>query len=155
MQGLLTASYIPPGVKIEVINQHLYNRLMLAELLYVSSQNDGYTSCSHAYRVNNALVLSENLDQESVQALVDIELKNLHPEQCDEWLSNSQFIRDEFTRERKERKNVVVRNVAGTEDSLRHVLREAVVDHVIGIFPYVVIQSYLNETQKIFLDTGR
>ena len=93
--------------------------------------------------------MSENLDQESVQILVDLALRSLHQEQCDEWLSTTQFIRDEFTRERKERKNIVVRDVAGTEDSLRHVLREAVVDHVIGIFPYVVIQSYLNQTQKI------
>jgi hypothetical protein len=37
VQGLLTASYIPPGVKIEVINQRLYNRLTLSALLYVSS----------------------------------------------------------------------------------------------------------------------
>jgi hypothetical protein len=70
--------------------------------------------------------------------------------QCEEWLSSSQFIRDEFARERKERKNVVVRDIAGSEDSLRHVLRDAVVDYVIGIFPYVVIQSYLNQTQKMF-----
>lgn len=37
VQGLLTASYVPPGVRIEEINQRLYNRVTLSGLLYVFS----------------------------------------------------------------------------------------------------------------------
>jgi hypothetical protein len=95
-------------------------------------------SCSTSYRKNNALVLSGDLDQESVQTLVDLALGNLFPEQCNEWLSSTQNIRETFIQERREKRNAVVRDIASTKDSLQRALHEEVVDHVISIFSYVL-----------------
>lgn len=36
VQGLLTANYIPPGVKIEILSQRSYTEVALSALLYVS-----------------------------------------------------------------------------------------------------------------------
>ena len=65
------------------------------------------TPFSHLYRNNNALALSEDLDEDSVQTLVNVGLGGI--------------VRDI--------------QVASAEGSLQHVLREEVVDHVINIFP--------------------
>lgn len=100
--------------------------------------------------MNNALVLSEDLDHESVQTLVDLALGNLLPGICNEWLSLSQDIHDAFMREQREKKSVIVRDIASAKDSVQHALREEVIQHVIGIFPYVVIQSCLNQIQREF-----
>jgi hypothetical protein len=39
VQGLLTAIYVPPRVKIETFSQRLYHRVALSEILYVICQN--------------------------------------------------------------------------------------------------------------------
>ncbi|KAH9165762.1 hypothetical protein EDB89DRAFT_2008009, partial [Lactarius sanguifluus] len=118
VQGLLTAIYIPPRIKIETFNQRSYSRVGLSAMLN-----------------SNALVLSEDLDENSMQTLVDVGLGGLHPEQCNEWLSSRQYIRDQFMQEKTKRKNAIARDIANTEDSLQRALREEVVDHVINLFP--------------------
>ncbi|KAH9027877.1 hypothetical protein EDB85DRAFT_1892774 [Lactarius pseudohatsudake] len=118
VQGLLTAIYIPPRIKIETFDQRSYSRVALSATLN-----------------SNALVLSEDLDEDSVQTLVDVALGDLHPEQCNEWLSSSQHIRDQFMQEKTKRKSAIARDIANAEDSLQRALREEVVDHVINLFP--------------------
>lgn len=88
--------------------------------------------------MNNALVLSEDLDHESVQTLVNLALGNLLPGLCNEWLSLSHDIHDAFLREQREKRRVIIRDIASTKDSVQQALREEVIDHVISIFPYVV-----------------
>ena len=39
VQGLLTAIYVPPRVKIEVFSQRPYSRVGLSDILYVSYPN--------------------------------------------------------------------------------------------------------------------
>lgn len=56
--------------------------------------------------------------------------------------------------ERREKNSAVARDLADTEESLQHVLREKVVDHVISIFPYVLVQSYLRSNAEGLLDLG-
>src|SRR6266702_1928186 len=102
------------------------------------------------HRGNNSLVLSEDLDEDAVQTLVDIALGGLFPKQCEEWHVRKQYIHEIFMRERREKKSAVARDLADPEDSLQHALRQEVVDHVIKIFPYVLIQSYLDKIQKVF-----
>ncbi|KAI9443965.1 hypothetical protein H4582DRAFT_1049491 [Lactarius indigo] len=130
VQGLLTAIYIPPRIKIETLNQRSYNRVALSELLQ-----------------SNALVLSEDLDEGSVQTLVDVALGNHHPEQCNEWISSSQSIRDQFMQEKTKRKTVIARDIADTEDSLQRALREEVIDHVINFFPSLGRDGLFTHTQ--------
>ena len=102
------------------------------------------------HRTDNALVLSEDLDGNAVQNLIEVALANLFPGQCEEWLSAKQYIHDVFKRERKERKSVVARNLAEAEGSLQRTLREEVVERVMSIFPYVLFPSYLDQMQKAF-----
>ncbi|KAI9443938.1 hypothetical protein H4582DRAFT_1807523, partial [Lactarius indigo] len=122
VQGLLTATYIPPRVRFEAFDKRPFSRVALSELLYT-----------------NALVLSEDLDEDSVQTLVDVALGSHYPEQYNEWLARSQYNRDVFLREKTKRKSAIARDVINNEDSLQRALREEVVDHVINLFPYVVL----------------
>lgn len=92
-------------------------------------------------RKTNALVLSDDLDDDTVQTLVSVALGDLFPELCREWRSKKQDIRDIFFREKSSRKSAVVQDVAKTEGSLRRVLREEIVAHVISLFPYCFLTS--------------
>ena len=74
-----------------------------------------------------------------MQTLVDVALGGLLPEQCNERVSSNQYVRETFLRERRERKGSDSRDMADKE--LQRVLREVVVNHVISVFPYVLIQS--------------
>ncbi|KAI9453856.1 hypothetical protein BJY52DRAFT_1189313 [Lactarius psammicola] len=118
VQGLLTAVYIPHQVRTATISQGSYSRVALSQLLR-----------------NNALVLSDDLDEDTVQSLVNVALSDLFPEQCKDWRAMKQDIRDVFMREQTKRKSAVAQNIASTEGSLRRALREEVVDHVISLFP--------------------
>ena len=95
-------------------------------------------------RKNNTLVLSDDLDEETAQTLVNVALGDLFPEQCKEWRAVKQDIRDIFMREQTTRKSAIVRDLANTEGSLRRALREDVVNHVISLFPYVACKPSIN-----------
>lgn len=84
-------------------------------------------------------MLSDNLDDDSVQTLVRIALGDLFPELCIEWRALKLDISDIFLQERTRRKSVVAQDVINTESSLRRALREEVVDHVISLFPYYLL----------------
>jgi len=84
-----------------------------------------------------------------VQHLVDAALGDLFPKKYEEWLDIKQYIRDVFLRQRREKESAVTRDIADTENSLQHALREEVIDHVISIFPYVLFRSYLDRMQKV------
>ncbi|KAH9005432.1 hypothetical protein EDB86DRAFT_2825090 [Lactarius hatsudake] len=118
VQGLLTAVYIPPQVKTDTWDKRAYSPMALSQLLK-----------------DNALVLSEDLDENAVQNLVDIALRDLFPGQCEEWNGIKQHIQEIFMQERREKKGAIDRDIADTENNLRYALREEVIDHVIGSFP--------------------
>ncbi|KAH8979281.1 hypothetical protein EDB92DRAFT_1980226 [Lactarius akahatsu] len=118
VQGLLTAVYVPPQVKTETWDKRSYSPMALSQLLK-----------------DNALVLSEDLDENAVQNLVDIALRDLFPRQCEEWNGIKQHIREMFMQELREKKSAIDRDIADTENNLRYALREEVIDHVIGSFP--------------------
>lgn len=100
--------------------------------------------------MGNALVLSEDLDEDAVQTLVREALGDLFPKQCKDWHVRKQHIREIFMQERGEKNSAVARDLADTEDTLHQALREEILDHVISIFPYVFFQSYLDQMQKVF-----
>ena len=66
-----------------------------------------------------------------MQTLVNVALRDLFPQQCREWHSKKNDIRDDFSRERLSRKGNISQDVAKTEGSLRRALWEEVVGHVI------------------------
>ncbi|KAI9434861.1 hypothetical protein H4582DRAFT_2080533 [Lactarius indigo] len=118
VQGLLTAVYIPDSIRTETINQRSYSRVALSQLLR-----------------SNALVLSDDIDEDTVRTLVNVALSDLFPKQCKLWRVKQQDIRDVFMQEQTRKKGAVAQDIANTGGSLRCALREEVVDHVTTLFP--------------------
>jgi hypothetical protein len=85
--------------------------------------------------MDNAFVLSETLDEDKVKALNRIAISALFPGLCDEWLALKQDIYDIFRRESTNRKGVVFREIVTKEGPLRRILREAVIEEVVSLFP--------------------
>ncbi|KAI9443823.1 hypothetical protein H4582DRAFT_1807697 [Lactarius indigo] len=122
VQGLLTAVYIPHKVRTEMINQRSYSQMALHRFHTLN-------------RKSNALVLSDDLDEDTVQTLVGVALLDLFPEQCKQWRIMQRDIRDVFMREQTRKKSAVAQDIANTGGLLRCALREEIVDHVSTIFP--------------------
>ena len=82
-------------------------------------------------------MLSETLEERSVQTLSTMVISNLFPGLYREWTLLKRDIRDIFWRELSNRQNVVFRDIASKVESMRDVLREVVVGEVVALFPYV------------------
>ena len=96
--------------------------------------------CTYTFNsIDNALVLSESLDEKAVQTLVDIAIADLFPENCDKWHATNHGIHARYVEELVKRKDTVREETARGDDSLLHALRDVVVDDVMKIFPYVLI----------------
>jgi hypothetical protein len=96
-------------------------------------RNDFYTHALN--RMNNVLVLSETLDEKAVQILVSVAIEERFPEQCGKWRTKSRGARSVFVQELKEKKETLRKEMLRGEDSLRGLLREAVVEEVMKLFP--------------------
>jgi hypothetical protein len=85
--------------------------------------------------MNSTLVLSETLDEKAVQILVSVGIAERFPEQCDKWRTRSHGARAKFMQELTAKKETIRKEVIRGEDSLRGLLREAVVEDVMKLFP--------------------
>ena len=79
------------------------------------------------------MVLSETLDEQAVQILVSVAIAERFPEQCDKWRTKSHDAHAMLMQEL--RKETIRKEVIRGEDSLRELLREAVVEDVMKLFP--------------------
>jgi hypothetical protein len=93
--------------------------------------------------MNNALALSENIGDNDVQILIKLAIADLFPERCEKLYATKQEIHTLLVQEMKARRDTARQRIARDEDSLWHVLREAVVKDVIKLFPYVVLNGIL------------
>ena len=85
--------------------------------------------------MNSALVLSETLDEKAVQILVGIAIAERFPKQCDKWRTSCRRARSMFMQELTDKKDAIRREVLRGEDSLRGLIRKAVIDDVMKLFP--------------------
>ena len=92
--------------------------------------------------MENSFILSETLDEDKVKTLSRITMSDIFPGLCDEWWALKQDIRDIFRRESTNRRDVIFREIATEEGPLPHILREAVVEEVMSLFPYVVVTVF-------------
>ncbi|KAI0250873.1 hypothetical protein BJV78DRAFT_1393001 [Lactifluus subvellereus] len=138
-QGFLTATFIPDQTHSEIFDENTFSRVSLEQLLK-----------------NNVLVLSESLDENSVQTLVKIALADLFPERCNTWRAMIRDTRTLFAQELQTRKDTVRRELLGRVDSLRRVLRDAVVDDVTKLFPSLE-RDHLSTREQVLdnLDTSQ
>jgi hypothetical protein len=88
-------------------------------------------------RMDNALILAEDLDENAVQSLIPVALEDLFPEPCEKLRISNEDIRARYTQEFMKRKDTIFQEITKGEDHLRRILREAVVEDVIKLFPYV------------------
>jgi hypothetical protein len=84
------------------------------------------------------LVLSESLDENAIQILLDLRLAHAFPEQCNEWLSANQEISDMISREWTKKERTSLEKLASEKNTLRCVLRGAIIRDVMALFPYVL-----------------
>lgn len=97
----------------------------------ISARHDSHILISN----ENALVLSESLDQNAVNIVVDVAIANSFSHQCSEWRAAKLSIDELFRMEMTKRKEKVSQIIANEENSLRRTLREAIVGDVIRLFP--------------------
>ena len=83
-------------------------------------------------RKDNALVLSETLDEDAMQTLLDLSIT-----QCNGWHAVKQEISDIIARRSTERQRAAFEELASKEDQLQCALRDAVVKEVVLLFPCV------------------
>ncbi|KAI0302897.1 hypothetical protein B0F90DRAFT_1935607 [Multifurca ochricompacta] len=117
-QGFFTTTYVPHQIYSEPLEQHSFSRMSLKHLVK-----------------NNCLVLSETLDENTMQTLVDIAISELYPKPCSEWHAVKQDIYDILSRESMKRQNTTLEDIANNETTLKRVLREALVEEVANLFP--------------------
>jgi hypothetical protein len=85
--------------------------------------------------MDNAVVLSEDLEEKAVQTLVNVAIEDLFPEPCAKWRAANQDIHAKYEQELVKRKDTISQEIAKGEDSLFRILREVVVEDVMKLFP--------------------
>jgi agmatine/peptidylarginine deiminase len=81
------------------------------------------------------VVLSEALDEKAIDILIDLTFWKLFPSKCDMWRASKKDVREKFKEAVTVRTEAAHQDLLSKEESLRHSLREAVVDHVMKLFP--------------------
>jgi hypothetical protein len=94
-----------------------------------------WAQCSSYVRNEDNLLLSEDLDEDAVQILVDVALSDIFPEQCNDWNVAMMDTRQRFRQELTEKLDKVFRDLERQEASLNGVLRDEVVGDVMKLFP--------------------
>jgi hypothetical protein len=87
---------------------------------------------------DNAIVLSETLDENAMQTLLELSIANGFPKQCDEWHATNKTISDNFSREWTKTRRTAFEELATKEHELRRLLYDAVVAVVMDLFPCVL-----------------
>jgi len=90
------------------------------------------------------LRLAETLDESAMQILIDIHLEDTFPQQCQEWNRAKQGISDELTLEKMMRQRAGFEELANQENTLRRVLRDAVIEELMALFPCVLFENSSN-----------
>lgn len=90
------------------------------------------------------MVLSETMDEDSMQTLLDIFIADKYPKQCDEWHAAKKNISDFYAGERTKREHNAFEELVSKEHEMQRVLRDAVVKDVMVLFPCVLFESVLS-----------
>ncbi|KAH9014400.1 hypothetical protein EDB85DRAFT_2214278 [Lactarius pseudohatsudake] len=85
----------------------------------------------------NAVVLSEALDEKAIEILVDLAFWRIFPDQCATWKTTKKGVCEKFKKEGTERSEVACRDLLSREGFLRRALRESVVDDVTKLYPSI------------------
>lgn len=89
-------------------------------------------------RKDNAVVLSETLDENAMQTLLDLSIGIRSTKQCDEWRASKKNISDFYSSEWTNKQQTAVEEFATKEHEMRRVLYDDVVGEVMALFPCVL-----------------
>ena len=89
---------------------------------------------------DNSLVLSETLEENAVNILVDVAISAIFPKRCNEWRVAMMDSRRSFREEMTKRQDKVWQELKSQELTLRHALWDAVAHDVTKLFPYVFVR---------------
>lgn len=87
---------------------------------------------------DNTMVLSETLDENAIQTLLDLFIANKFSKPCDEWLAMKTNISDIHSRELTKKQQNAVEELTAKEHKIRHVFYDAIVGDVMVFFPCVL-----------------
>ena len=90
------------------------------------------------------MFLSEALDENAMQTLLDLFIADKFPKQCNEWHAAKKNISDFYSQERAKREHNVFEELASKEHEMWQVLRDAIVKDVMVLFPCVLFVSSLS-----------
>ena len=99
--------------------------------------------------------MSEELDESAVQALIDTAIADIFPKPCGKLRAANQSIRTRSKEELGKRNDVVRQEIARGGASLRRTLREVVVEDVLRLFPYVLVDDVVGNTAITFASADR
>ena len=86
-------------------------------------------------RNENAVVLSEALDEKAIDILIDLTFWKIFPQQCDMWRVTKNHIWEQSKMEIADRSDAACQDVLHKKGFLQRALRDSVVDHVTKLFP--------------------
>jgi hypothetical protein len=92
----------------------------------------------HVYifvRTENAVVLSEALDEKAIDILIELAFWKMFPDQCRKWRATKKYFCEESQKAIEMESEAVCQGLLESKNLLRRALRESVVDHVMTLFP--------------------
>ncbi|KAH9164611.1 hypothetical protein EDB89DRAFT_2247116 [Lactarius sanguifluus] len=113
-QGFLTATYVQRQIQYETWSQRQFNK---------GPTNPVKHRTYHLHRNDNVVVLSEALDEEAIEILVDLAFWKIFPGQCETWRATKKDIFKKFKQEVTERSEAACQDLLLREDSLRRALQ--------------------------------
>ncbi|KAF8257887.1 hypothetical protein EI94DRAFT_1220106 [Lactarius quietus] len=119
-QGFLTASYVQRQIRSDIFHQRPITKILLTQMLN-----------------ENAVVLSETLDEKAIDILIDLAFWKIFPGECRMWKATKNYVCEESKMAIAEESEAVCQGLLNDENSLRRALREAVVVHVMRLFPSI------------------
>ncbi|KAN0136209.1 hypothetical protein V8E53_006069 [Lactarius tabidus] len=117
-QGFLTAAYVQRQIRSDTYHQRPLAKIYLTHLL-----------------TENAVVLSEALDEKAIDILIELAFWKIFPVQCGRWRATKKYFCEESQKTIAKESGAVCQELLESKNLLWHALRESVVDHVMTLFP--------------------
>ncbi|KAI6035786.1 hypothetical protein EDC04DRAFT_2604872 [Pisolithus marmoratus] len=123
-QGFMTVQHQPSRRAVELFEGRFFSEIQL--------QN---------YLASNSLYLSEALDGRGLQILVHVGLEKRFSQECAEWKHQSKAIRERYKKIFDDRFRTARDELAKLAESLNRAARNAVIDAVVALYPFVDKQA--------------
>ncbi|KAI6027003.1 hypothetical protein EDC04DRAFT_213271 [Pisolithus marmoratus] len=123
-QGFMTVQHQPSRRAVELFEGRLFSEIQL--------QN---------YLTSDSLYLSEALNGRGLQILVHVGLEKRFSQECAEWKHQSKAIRERYKKIFDDRFRTARDELAKLAESLNSAVRNAVIDAVVALYPFVDKQA--------------